>query len=209
MCRRGRSATSRIITISTAGSIRCSSMPTGSTPAPISKVWTSRSTMRNSPRSAISQPSLCRRRTSARSTSAATGADWHSISPNSAAPASPASRCRGSNGSAPANARLKRASRARSSSAWRTIATWRRNSTGSSRSACSSTSASSSTTLFSEMLRPSGRRRRHAAAYHRPLRGAERHQSLDRQIHLLRRLNPGAVGDAAVDRAIGPSGHRH
>ena len=35
-CRRARGATSRITTISTAGSIRCSSTPTGNTPAPIS-----------------------------------------------------------------------------------------------------------------------------------------------------------------------------
>ena len=50
---------------------------------------------------------LAQGRTSGRSTSAAAGAAWRSISPNSAAPASPASRCRGSNGSAPANARPK------------------------------------------------------------------------------------------------------
>ena len=47
-------------------------------------------------------------RTSACSTSAAAGAGLRSISPNSAAPASPASRCRTSNGSAPASAPPKR-----------------------------------------------------------------------------------------------------
>ena len=48
------------------------------------------------------------RQTSVRSTSAAAGAGWRSISRNSAAPASPASRCRASNGSAPANAPSRR-----------------------------------------------------------------------------------------------------
>ena len=106
--RRARGATSRTTTISTAGSIRCSSTPTGNTPAPISSTPTSRSTTPSWPRSAISPPSCCRRTTSACSTSAAAGAGLRSISRNSAAPASPASRCRTSNGSAPANARLKR-----------------------------------------------------------------------------------------------------
>ena len=53
------------------------------------------------------------------------------------------------------------------------------------------------------------RRRRHGAAFDRPLRGPERHQSLDRQIHLPGRLHSGAVGGAAGDRARGPAGHRH
>ena len=48
------------------------------------------------------------RSTSARSTSAAAGADLRFISRNSAAPTSPASRCRRSNGSAPASAPSKR-----------------------------------------------------------------------------------------------------
>ena len=48
---------SRIITISTGGSIRSSSMPTGNTAAAISKVPINRSTTRNWPRSGTWQPS--------------------------------------------------------------------------------------------------------------------------------------------------------
>ena len=46
------------------------------------------------------------------------------------------------------------------------------------------------------------RRRRDGAAFDRPLRGPERHQSLDRKIHLPRRLYPGPVGGSAGDRAV-------
>ena len=63
--------------------------------------------------------------------------------------------------------------------------------------------------VLPQMRRAAGRRRRHAAAFDRPLRGPQRHQSLDRQIHLPRRLYPGAVGGAAGDRARRPAGHRH
>ena len=59
--------------------------------------------------------------------------------------------------------------------------------------------------VFPQMRRAAGRRRRHAAAFDRPLGGAERHQSLDRQIHLPRRLYPGPVGGAALDRARRPA----
>ena len=50
-------ATSRITTISTSGSTRCSSTPTGNTAAPISSIPSSRSTTPSSPRSATSPPS--------------------------------------------------------------------------------------------------------------------------------------------------------
>ena len=63
--------------------------------------------------------------------------------------------------------------------------------------------------VLPQVRRAADRRRRHAAAFDRPLRGPERHQSLDRQVHLPRRLHPGAVGGAAGDRARGPAGHRH
>ncbi len=63
--------------------------------------------------------------------------------------------------------------------------------------------------LLPPLRRASRQRRRDAAALDRPLRGTERHQSLDRQIHLSRRLYPGAVGGAALDRARGPARHRH
>ena len=74
-----RAATWRIITISTAGSIRCSSTPTGNTAAAISKAPSSRSTTPSSPRSGISPPSCCSAATAAIetcacSTSAAAGA---------------------------------------------------------------------------------------------------------------------------------------
>ena len=39
--------------------------------------------------------------------------------------------------------------------------------------------------------------------------GPEQHQSVDCQIHLSRRLHPGAIGGAAGDRARRPAGHRH
>ena len=52
--RQGARTTSPTITISMAGSIRCSSMPTSNTAAPISKRRTRRSTTPSSPRSAIS-----------------------------------------------------------------------------------------------------------------------------------------------------------
>ena len=63
--------------------------------------------------------------------------------------------------------------------------------------------------LFPQVRRAARRRRRHAAAFDRPLRRAERHQPLDRQIHLPRRLYPGAVRGAAGDRARRPARHRH
>ena len=44
------------------------------------------------------------------------------------------------------------------------------------------------------------------AAFDRPLRGPGHHQSVDRQIHLPRRLHPGAVRGAAGDRARGTAG---
>ena len=44
---------------------------------------------------------------------------------------------------------------------------------------------------------------------HRTQRRSVQHQSLDRQIHLPRRLLPGAVRGAAVGRALRPGRHRH
>ena len=64
-------------------------------------------------------------------------------------------------------------------------------------------------TFFRKMRAAARRRRRDAAALDRPLGGPERHQSVDREIHLPRRLYPGAVGGAAGDRARRPAGHRH
>ena len=82
-----RAATWRIITISTDGFIRCSSMPTGNTAAPISSSPISRSTTRNWPRSGISPPRCaCYLPISACSTSAAAGAGWACIWPRSPAP---------------------------------------------------------------------------------------------------------------------------
>ena len=137
------------------------------------------------------------------STSAAAGAGLRSISPSSAAPTSPASRCRRSNWRSRDRARGRSAtSPARSSSACRTTAT------------CDETfdrivsvgmfehvGARLLRRLLPQVRRAARRRRRDAAALDRPLRGAERHQSLDRQVHLPRRLHPGAVGGAAGDRA--------
>ena len=70
----------------------------------------SRSTTRNSPRSAISPPSssLAKGPTAACSTSAAAGAGSRFISPSSAARRSPASRCRASSWRSPGSAPAKR-----------------------------------------------------------------------------------------------------
>ena len=141
-CRRARAATSRITTISTAGSIRCSSTPTGNTPAPISKRPTSRSTMPNSPRSAISPPSSCVEDGPARAR--------HRLRLGRACALSrrilprPRHRRHAVAGAMAARQRArgrKEPDRHRSISACRTIATCGKNSTASSRSACSSTSA--------------------------------------------------------------------
>ena len=52
------------------------------------------------------------------------------------------------------------------------------------------------------MLRAARRTRRHAAAFDRPFRRPQRHKSLDREIHLSRRLHSGAIrGFAGVERA--------
>ena len=63
-------------------------------------------------------------------------------------------------------------------------------------------SASITTTRSSANARAARRRRRDAAAFDRPLGGPERHQPVDREIHLPRRLYSGAVGGAAaIERA--------
>ena len=63
--------------------------------------------------------------------------------------------------------------------------------------------------LLPQVRRAARRRRRHAAAFDRPLGRPQRHQSVDREIHLPRRLYSGAVGGAAGDRARRPARHRH
>ncbi len=63
--------------------------------------------------------------------------------------------------------------------------------------------------LLPQVSRIARRQRRHAAAFHRPLRRPERHQSVDREIHLPRRLYPRPVGGASGGRARGAAGHRH
>ena len=78
----GRAATSRIITISTGSFMRCSSMPTANTAAPISRPRNNRSTTRSSPRSVTSRRSCSWRRICACSTSAAAGAGSRSTSPS-------------------------------------------------------------------------------------------------------------------------------
>ena len=63
--------------------------------------------------------------------------------------------------------------------------------------------------FFTQMRRIARRRRRHGAAFDRPLERSERHQSLDRQVHLPGRLYSGAVRGAAGDRARRAARHRH
>ena len=210
-CRPGRGAMSLTTTISTAGSIRCSSTPTGNTPAPISRRPTSRSTTPSSPRSATSPPSCCsKRRTSACSTSAAAGAGLRSISPNSAARTSPASRCRSEQLASAQAARRRKEPGRRGRIPHAGLSRHRRNVRPHRLGRhVRARRPRLLRRVLPQMRRAAGRRRRDAAAFDRPLRGAQRHQSLDRQVHLPRRLYPGAVGGAAGDRARGPAGHRH
>ena len=56
--------------------------------------------------------------------------------------------------------------------------------------------------LLPQAARAADRRRRGADPHHRPLRAAHRHQSVHRQVHLPRRLHPGAVGDGGRHRAL-------
>ena len=55
--------------------------------------------------------------------------------------------------------------------------------------------------VFPQVRAAARRRRRLSAAHDRPQQPAERHQSLDRQIYLSRRLHPGTLGSAAGDPA--------
>ena len=211
--RRARGATSPIITISTAGSIRCSSTPTGNTPAPISR----------RPDQSLDDAQLAKKRhLAAKLLLAAPGTARarHRLRLGRACalsrrilptPMSPASRCREEQWQrATRTRRGEEPRRPRSISACRTIAT------------CGETfdrivsvgmfehvGVGFYDAFFRKCARAPGRRRRDAAAFDRPLGGPQRHQSLDRQIHLPRRLHPGAVGGAARDRARRPPGHRH
>src|SRR5262249_52087091 len=63
--------------------------------------------------------------------------------------------------------------------------------------------------LLSQMPRSARRQRRDAVAFDRTVRRTQRHQSLDRKVHLPRRLHSGAVRGAARGRARRPAGHRH
>ena len=202
---RARGATSRIITISTAGSIRCSSTPTGNTAAPISRTPSSRSTTPNSPRSATSPPSCCSAATAAIETARAR----HRLRLGRARPLSRRDRRRrrhrhhavagaarhrqrARRGKGPGRARplppagLSRRRRAvRPHRLGRHVRACRRQPLRH---------------LLPQERATARRRRRDAAAFDRPLGGPERHQSLDREIHLPRRLYPVAVGGAAGDR---------
>ena len=64
-------------------------------------------------------------------------------------------------------------------------------------------------TFFRKCALAARRRRRDAAALDRPLGRPGHHQSVDREIHLPRRLHPGAVGGAAGGRTRRAAGHRH
>ena len=199
--RRGRGATSRTTTISTASSTRCSSTPTGNTAAPISRRRTSRSTTPSSPRSATSRPSFC---------STGPARARHRLRLGRAGALSGRALRRPRHRHHPlagaARARARRAAEkgcpTRSSSVCRTTATSRTSSTASSRSACSSMSASASTTRSSAnaptLLDDDGVMLLHSIGRSE---GPKRHQSVDREIHLSRRLHSGPVRGAAGDRA--------
>ena len=202
--RRARSAMSRITTTSTAGSTRCSSTPTGNTAAPISRRPTNRSTTPSSPRSATSPPSCCSR-------SRPTARPRYRLRLGRACALSrrilPRARHR-HHAVARTVAARHRARRREGPGAARRIpaaglSRHRRDaSTASSRSACSSMSASATTTPSSAnartLLADDGVMLLHSIGRSE---GPERHQPLDRQIHLPGRLHPGAVGGAAGDRA--------
>ena len=103
-----------------------------------------------------------------------------------------------------------RARAAACASSCRTTARSTGTSTASSRSACSSMSARRATASSSapprELLKPDGVMVLHSIGRYGPP-GDD--QSLDRQIHLPRRLHPGAFGGDEGDRAGRPVRHRH
>ena len=122
---------------------------------------------------------------------------------------SPASRCRKNSSSwrraAPPNVTCP----SWSSSACRTIATSPSASTASSRSACSSMSASAITGPSSTNARSSCRTTASWCCIRSAARKVRTHQSLDRQIHLPRRLHSRPVRSAARDRALRADRQRH
>ncbi len=63
--------------------------------------------------------------------------------------------------------------------------------------------------FFADRPRPACRRRRRPAPHHRPDGRTGRHQRLDPQVHLSRRLLPGAFGGHGGDRAGRTVGDRH
>ena len=206
-----RGATSRITTISTASSMRCSSMPTGNTAAPISRP----------PDQSLDDAQLAKKRHLAAKLLVDAG------------PARARHRLRLGRACALSRRALRRARHrhhavARSSLRSRACAppkrdcptrsTFRlqdyRDVAGEIRPhrlgrhvrACRRRLLRR---VLPQVRRTARRRRRDAAAFDRPLRRPQRHQSLDREIHLPRRLHPGAVGGAAGGRARGPARHRH
>ena len=147
--------------------------------------------------------------TSACSTSAPAGAGWRSISPRSAARASPASRSRRSSSrwrACGGGAGLVRPGRVPAARLSRRDGDIRPHRLSRHVRACRHRFYDA---FFGKCADIARRRRRHGAAFHRPLRRPGHHQPLDRQIHLPGRLYSGAVGGAAGGRARGPAHHRY
>ena len=196
-----RGATSRITTISTAGSIRCSSTPTGNTAAPISRrPEQSLDDAQLAKKRHLAAKLLMRARHSACSTSAAAGAGSalylaeicrrqrhrrHAVAGAAwrVANARAAEKGLADRGRVPPAGLSRRCGTLRPHRLGRHVRACRRRLLR---------------RVFPQVRRAAGRRRRDAAAFDRPLGRARRHQSLDREIHLPRRLHPGAVGGAAA-----------
>ena len=195
-----RKITSRITTISTDGCIRSSSMPTSNIAAPISRRRTQPSTMRSSPRSAILPQSSWSSAAIACSTSAAAGADL-SLYLAEMTGASVTGVTLSTEQLQVANARAAEKNLTaqifpRGLSRRRRAV--RPHRVGGHVRACRRRLLRN---LFQALRRTSHRRWRDAAALDRPVRGSRRHQSLDCEIYLPRRLHPGAVRGHAGDRA--------
>ena len=195
-------AMSRIITTRRRPSTSCSSTATGNIPAPISSATDRRSKRPSSPRSAISPPSSPSSPACGCSTSARAGAGWRSTWPRP-----PGAEVIGVTLSSEQLQGLERARGQREglSDAVRfELSDYREvegTSTASSRSACSSMSASAITAPSSQVRDAARPTTASPCSTRSAAPTARRHQPLDRQIHLPRRLHPGAVGDAAGDRA--------
>ena len=162
----------------------------------------------SSPRSATSRPSCCSSPACACSTSAAAGAAWRSdLAEEAGAEVRRHHAVQRAAARSPRRAPRRGAGRPGALLAARLPRPRRAPSTASSRSACSSTSACANYQAYLRRRVPRllTRRRGGAAPLDRRSPSPASPTSLDRQVHLPRRLHPGALGGAAGGRARGLS----